>query len=82
MRTHHGFPLGPFGVLHTEGNRSALGYTVAHSAGEVNTVGLELHPGTATVTQAPAREIGLDILNQKRDTGGKTLQYTDKLRAV
>jgi hypothetical protein len=55
---------------------------VAHTAGKVNTVGLELHPGTATVTQAPAREIGLDILNQKRDTGGKTLQHTDKLRAV
>jgi hypothetical protein len=82
MGTHDGFPLWPFGVLHTQGDRSTLGDAVADPAGEVNTVCLELHPGTAAVTEAPAREIRLDLLDQEWHTGGKTLQHTNELRAV
>jgi hypothetical protein len=55
---------------------------VAYTTGEVDPVCLELHAGTATVTEAPAREVGLNVLNQQGHTSGETLQHTDKFRAV
>jgi hypothetical protein len=55
---------------------------VTNATGEIDRVCLEFHARTATITQAPTRKIGLDILNQQGHARRETLEHPHELRAV
>ena len=79
---HDLFPLGPFGVSHLDGYRTALGQTVADSPDNSNLVLFELHPGASAVAEPAARQSRLDGLAGDLHACRHSLNDSDKSRAV
>ncbi len=79
---HDALPFGPLGVGDLDRNGPALGAPVPDPPENPHRVQLELHPGTAPVTEPPARQRGLDVGGRHRHPGGKTFKNSDHGRAM
>jgi len=79
---HHRLPLGPLGVTDPNGHGRAHRHPVPHAAGELDLVGLELHPGPAPVPQASPGQIVGQILGRDFDARGQPVDYGHQCGAV
>ena len=79
---HDLLPLGPLAVADAQRDRAAERGAVADAADDLQVVGLEAHPGTASVAQATAGERGLDVLAGHPDARRQSFEDGDECGAV
>jgi hypothetical protein len=58
---HDGLPLGPLGVTHLDRDRPTHGEPMPHPTNDPNSILLELHASAASVTEATAGQLRIDI---------------------
>ena len=81
-RVHALLPVGVVAVGDLQGDRTAQGSAVAHAAGHVHLVALDLHPPAASVAELAPRQIPVQALAIELEPGGKTLDDAGQSRPV
>ena len=75
-------PGRPLGVVDQDRDRRAERAAVAHTAEELDLVGLEAHARPAAVAEPPAGELGSDVVDEDGETRGQALDDDHEGRAV
>src|SRR6476660_2015851 len=70
---HPLFPVGVVAVDDLQGDRTPEGAPVAHPAGDLGSVALDLHAAAATVSELASRHVDVDVLRGELEPRGQPL---------
>ena len=82
VRGHDLLPFGPLGVAYFDRDRAADSPTMTHTTGDRHLVGLELHPGAASVAQSAASQLIGNVVRGHLYTRDHSFEDGHESRAV